>query len=272
MDKTIRQQLTGFLETPQIWTGVPSFPYSSYFIDKRKVNHFPGSIHLPGTMVLGKRMEEFFKYFITYFTKDKVLAHSTQIIDQKKTLGELDFLIENQQNGHISHVELIYKFYLYDPDLSSETDRWTGPNHRDSLIRKKEHLLNKQFPLLYRTETQKTLNNMGVSAEWMDQKICFKANFFIPWSFSKEHPDLGGYPIQGHWIRWEEFVGEYFEGAKFYSPRKPDWPILPWQNEHWVSYEAILQKIRPMIKNDRSPLIWMRTSENEFKRFFIVWW
>jgi hypothetical protein len=47
-------------------------------------------------------------------------------------------------------MELAYKFYLFDPSISSEPiNNWIGPNRNDSLQEKLEKLKTKQFPLLY---------------------------------------------------------------------------------------------------------------------------
>lgn len=273
MDYKLRQQFRGFLETPQILTEGHDFPFPSYFIDRSKVNTFPGDLEIPRTMVLGKRMEEFFKYFIAHYTTDQLLAHSQQIIQNKQTLGELDFLLRNSISGEVSHVELIYKFFLYDPDVFLEEDKWTGPNHRDSLSRKKRHLLDKQFPLLHRKETKEILSELDLTSDQVAQKVCFKANFFIPWDFEqKKIESKYGFPVQGRWIRIENFTGKTFEKAHFFSPKKKDWPVLPKDNTQWVPYFAILEQITPMLKRSQSPLVWMKTPENEYSRFFIVWW
>ena len=73
----------------------------------------------------------------------KLIGHSIQIIEDKNTLGELDFLIFNQQSLAIEHWEVAIKFYLAENDLSLE--HWYGLNRTDTLYRKLNHFSQKQF-------------------------------------------------------------------------------------------------------------------------------
>jgi uncharacterized protein len=197
------------------------------------------------------------------------LANNEQVIHEKKTLGELDFLLRNQSTQQVIHVELVYKFYLYDPDVSVEAERWTGPNRRDNLNRKLNRLLTRQFPLLYRPETLPLLEKLNVSLNDVVQKICFKANFFFPWN-SKHDTQLT--PYQGSWIKASDFEGPFFNSGTYFSPKKPDWPILPCHNSIWFSFEELKDQIAPLLDKEQSPLIWMKTSRGNYKRFFVVWW
>lgn len=269
MKNTLLPQFSGFIETPQIWDKVPSFPYAPFEMRKVKLESTPLDLQIPPTMVLGKRMEQFFSYYVTHFSNEKVLAHSEQIIHEKQTLGELDFLLRNKETQEVSHVELVYKFYLYDPNISAEDDHWTGPNHRDSLKRKLTRLVEKQFPLLHRIETLPLLQKIGLNPEEIVQKICFKANFFVPWDYEKEALPDGN---SGTWMRALDFDDPYFHQHKFYSPRKQNWPIHPRHNTTWFSYEEIKKQVFTFIGISKSPLVWMKTGQGEYKRFFVVWW
>lgn len=269
MKESLLHQFSGFVETPQVWDRVASFPYPPYELCKVRLQKEPSDLHLPPTMVLGKRMEQFFKYYVTHFSREEILAHNEQVIHKKHTLGELDFLLKDQKTQQVSHVELVYKFYLYDPEISAEGDRWTGPNHRDSLNRKINRLLNQQFPLLHRKETLPLLERLGVASEEITQKICFKANFFYPWDHTKPESFLN---FQEGWIRASKFEGSFFHSGSFFSPKKPDWPILPHHNETWYSYKEIKEQTEKLLEKEQSPLIWMKTSNGQYLRFFIVWW
>jgi hypothetical protein len=47
------------------------------------------------------------------------LYENIQVIEDKKTIGEIDFIIEDKNTKQVIHMELAYKFYL-DPSISSE--------------------------------------------------------------------------------------------------------------------------------------------------------
>lgn len=269
MKEPVLHQFSGFIDTPQVWSEVSSFPYLPYELKKVSLQKVPSDLHLPPTMVLGKRMEQFFKYYVMHFSGEEILAHNEQIIHEKRTLGELDFLLKNATSGEISHVELVYKFYLYDPDIPAEAERWTGPNHRDNLTRKLNRLRHKQFPLLHREETGPLLNRLGINPEEVEQKICFKANFFLPWD--PDNPKSLD-RIQGSWLKASEFTGSFFQAGSFFSPKKPDWPILPHHNTTWYSFKEIRTEIERLLEKEQSPLVWMKTRNGQYLRFFVVWW
>lgn len=273
MENKVLFQFSGFLNTPQIWKQ-NYFSYPLYDLKPLPLSKLPKNLELSPTMVLGKRMEVFFQYYVTHFSHEEILAHNEQVIFEKRTLGELDFILKNSQTGNISHVELVYKFYLYDPEIPGKTACWIGPNRRDSLPEKLSRLQSNQFPLLHRKETLPLLNRLKIDPSDVSQKLCFKANLFLPKDFkrSKDLIEVNPEAISGFWIRSSEFTKEDFGKALFYTPKKPDWPVDPRQNNIWLSFDEIEHQVTDLLKKEQSPLIWMKTEEGTYKRFFTVWW
>ena len=273
MENKVLFQFAGFLNTRQIWKE-NKFPYQPYLLKPVPNAKLPKTLEFSPSMVLGKRMELFFQYYVTHFSHEEVLAHNEQVIFEKKTLGELDFILKNSISGEISHVELVYKFYLYVPEIQGDQACWIGPNQRDSFPEKLTRLQNNQFPLLYRKETLPLLNRLKIDPSEVTQKLCFKANLFLPknWNekinFSEINPDA----VSGFWIKASEFTKEDYGNALFYSPKKPDWPVDPRENQTWFTYDEINLQITRFLEKDQSPLVWMKTSEHLLQRFFIVWW
>lgn len=274
MDEWLSQQFTGFIQTPQIWEEDSSFPYPLYFLKEAVLSKQPKDLNIPPNMVLGKRVEKFFQFYIEHYTEEQVLAQNEQIIAQKITLGELDFLLRNPNSGEITHIELVYKFYLFDPGPASEEfEQWTGPNHRDNLSKKLNRLKTRQFPLLYNPATQGLLQELDVSASEITQKLCFKANLFLPLDLQKRHfRGINSAAIQGFWIKAIQFTAKRFGKGQFFSPKKPDWPVHPKHNEKWIGFKEICEQVDSMLKKEQSPLVWMKNNEGNLFRFFIVWW
>lgn len=273
MQDRIEKQFYGFLKTPQLKLTTASFPYSPYVPSKMPQDlmlHKPQ----PTQVVLGKRMEEFFQHYVRYYSDQEILAHNEQIIHNKETLGEIDFLLKNVQSGEITQVELVYKFYLFDPEGDPEEfGRWIGPNKRDSLLKKLRRLQKRQFPLIFREETKPLLDRLGISAGEIIQKVCFKAWFFLPEGLPQEdYPEIDSEAVAGFYIKFREFSYDKFGRSLFFSPLKPNWPIFPEDNEEWMSFEDINKLILPLLTRKQSPLIWMKTSKTNFRRFFITWW
>lgn len=267
----LRAQFKGFLNTPQLWSKNGIFEYDLFEIIPTEVAS--EAIPKPETGVLGKRMEHFFRYYVDNYSEEDVLAHNEQIFLEKQTLGELDFILKHQRSGKITHVELVFKFYLYDPEIPGELERWIGPNRKDRLVKKLERLRQKQFPLLKHEATSDLLKRLNISAEEIAQKLCFKALLFVPFEmqqhkFSSVNPEA----IQGFWLKAGQFTADRFGDAVFHSPKKPDWPILPQDNETWTDFEEIKLQVEKMHAAGRSPLVWMKTQKGEFYRFFVVSW
>lgn len=90
-----------------------------------------------------------FEYLIWFWLLDRdyhpyqLLAHSLQIIEGKNTLGELDFLIFNQEKQRIEHWEVALKYYLAEHDVQLRD--WYGLNRQDTLYRKLGHFAHQQF-------------------------------------------------------------------------------------------------------------------------------
>ena len=104
---------------------------------------------IPSNIRLGHLVEKIVSELIKSSANYKVLYENIQVIEDKKTIGEIDFIIEDIITKQLIHMELAYKFYLFDPNISSEPiNNWIGPNRNDSLKEKLEKLKRKQFPLL----------------------------------------------------------------------------------------------------------------------------
>ena len=90
-----------------------------------------------------------FEYLFWFWLQDgaqpnfKLIQHSIQIIEGKKTLGEIDFLVLNCATQKIEQWEVALKYYLGETNLS--LPNWYGLNRSDTLFRKLNHFSNKQF-------------------------------------------------------------------------------------------------------------------------------
>ncbi|MDT0678071.1 DUF1853 family protein [Autumnicola musiva] len=273
MGEYIQQQFKGFLSTPPLWKkdelfGIKQFKLpEGYLLPEALQNLYsPHSI-------LGKRMESFFEHFINQTRDYDLLASNIQINREKLTIGEIDFLLKQLSNKKLLHVELVYKFYVYDPSFKEELQRWIGPNRKDSLLQKIEKLRKKQFPLLFKNETKDFLQSIPLDPNYVEQEACFRANLFLPKKWSRQSISLVNKEcICGYWISNEDFQAEEYKHALFYSPKKQNWPLNPRYNNIWFSFSEIRTQINFFLKKKRAPLIWMKKNKEEYERFFVVWW
>lgn len=69
---------------------------------------------LPKNIKLGHLVENIVAKLITLSSNYKILYKNIQIFEDKISIGELDFIIEDMVSKQVIHVELAYRFYLFD--------------------------------------------------------------------------------------------------------------------------------------------------------------
>ena len=246
--------------------GVSKFELSS-FIDV-SISVLP---ELPNIR-LGKQIERVFSFLIESASNYSILRENIQIIDDKVTIGELDFIIKNNESHVISHLEIVYKFYLYDPNYSEvELEKWIGPNKKDSFIEKYNKLALKQFPLLYKPKTAEVLKELNIND--IKQELCFMSSLFVPFTFlNQTFSKINNAAICGYWISLKGFSKFQELENRYYLPDKHEWGVTPNNNSEWYSFSEIELKVNESISRNFSPLCWIKTSELVFEQCFIVWW
>lgn len=273
---SLEDQFSGFCSTPSIFgpdiiTAFPSFDFPDVRITESLINDLKGITH-PRNSVLGKRMESFFEVAIKHSERYRLIDSNIQIIQNKRTLGEIDFLVYDELKKKVLHIELVYKLYIYDDKLFPEINRWIGPNRKDSFSEKLDKLKKRQFPVLYNEETQKYLAELGLKQEKIEQQLCFKARLFTPSYFAiPEATGINPRCHTGKWYRFSEFLSFPWEDNLFFSPTKRFWSSPPDTNEEWLSYSEIVKTMKILFEKQKAPLIWMKTKTG-YKSFFVVWW
>lgn len=273
---SIDHQYNGFISSKPLWNGDSLFGLSQ-LLDLKNfecVVKSPTGIKIRDNEVLGKRIEHFFEYYINSSKDYQLLVKNLQIFNDKITIGELDFVIKDIQKKFLLHIELVYKFYLYDPQRNkNELERWIGPNQKDSLLEKIAKLKQKQFPLLYQPETIHTLQKLNISTDTIKQKVSFFGQLFIPLSFqNKILPHINNDCISGFWIRRHDFNSEKYYHYQYFIPSKKDWVTNPKDQMIWHSYHTILESMEAELSKKKSPLLWIKSNEDSYAKFFIVWW
>ncbi len=271
---SLEAQFLGFCQTNDIITNelFPSYPVFEF----PKINLSPAiladleNIPKQGASILGKKMEAFFKIAIKHSPRYELIDHSIQIIQDKQTLGEFDFLVFDKDRDQNLHVELVYKLYLYDASFEKEIDRWIGPKRKDSLHRKLNRLRQKQFPLLKHPASSSYLEKYGLNSDEIEQQICFKAQLFSK-EKSSNYELINQNCLTGQWIHFKEFTADQYGKFQYYSPKKLEWSSDPSSNWDWMEYSEILEKIERLFNEGQVPLVWMK-KPNTFYSFFIVNW
>jgi len=225
---------------------------------------------LPTNIRLGHLAERIVSELIKSSSNYKVLYENVQVIEDKNTIGEIDFIIEEIITKQVIHMELAYKFYLFDPSISSEPiNNWIGPNRNDSLKEKLDKLKNKQFPLLYHNCAKSKLNNIEI--EGASQALCLLISLFIPYEYKESFSPIYEKAIKGYYLDLETFTNIDNSAKAYYLPSKKEWGMDPSENEIWSDFNGVEGFINTSIKEKQAPLCWQKYN-NSYLAFFIVWW
>lgn len=261
-----QQRFEGFLKTPVLWNSNEVFNLTQFQIEHQSTSF---TTEIDSKQRLGKYVERLVSYQLSNSEGINVLSENIQIQKDTLTLGELDCIL--LQNEQPIHLEVIYKFYVYDPSTdNNELACWVGPNRKDSLVEKLEKLQQKQLPLLYSEECTHYLESLQLIPSQIQQQVYFKAQLFVPYkstiTFSKINKDC----VSGFYIDRNALC--QFKEAKFYIPTKKDWLIIPHANVNWMSYEDFEMNSSEYLNRKFSPMCWMKSNKGKLQKFFLVWW
>ena len=265
--KNIQQQYQGFLSTQVLWKD-SILDLEQLILPKNNTTYFMGPMIL--NTRLGKRVESYVSSYLKSFDTIHIKAENIQVQKGNQTIGEIDCLLE--QNQQPIHLEIIYKFYVYDASIgTSEIEHWIGPNKKDSLAQKLDKLKNKQLPLLFKDESKSVLKELHFNINKVQQKVLFKAQLFVPFAnqdvvFKQLNSDC----VSGFYINIKEL--EQFKDCKFYIPVKLDWLIEAHLKVNWLYYTNFKEVVTKILHQKTSPLCWMKQPNGEIFKFFLVWW
>lgn len=266
--KDLQLQYEGFLQTPFLWNGKGVFDLQQFKNNSSKTSSY--SDDNPQKLRLGKLVERFVSFDLQQQSSINIIAENIQIQQEKITLGELDCILT--QNNNPIHLEIIYKFYLYDSSVgTTEIEHFIGPNRKDSLVEKLTKLKDKQLPLLYSNQCKEYLKSINIDISKVVQQVYFKAQLFVPLNnksieLSTLNPDC----IAGFYINQNKVA--QFADCKFYIPNKHNWLVQPHTNINWLQMNDFTTKLHEFLSEQRAPLCWLKKTNGKMYKFFVVWW
>lgn len=235
------------------------------------LNHFPKNLTTkPNNKRLGKLAECLFTDWVNCTPDLKIGVENLQIIEDKRTIGELDIILQNLLSGNYFHIELVTKFYLYNPKFDVDTiEAWIGPNRNDSLKNKVDKLQQKQLPLLYHPATGKYLKTLRLSPEEIQQRVCFKAWLFVPLNFNTTLKLFNNECIAGYYLTFNEFKRLHTSKTTYFCPQKQDWLRFPETQKEWFSLNETIPKIQEFMNVQQAIMVWTQY-EGQHTRYIIV--
>ena len=203
-----------FIEDLRWITGAPSLIkandlFNDRFItfdETRLPGDFKNQINARKRKNMGAYFESLFHVACQTDPKITVLSQGKQIIHNKETIGEFDFLIEKNQKNY--HLEIAVKFYLGINDCASLTD-FVGPHKRDRFDLKFDRLVNRQSQLSKHEYAIPILKDLGI--RHITPQVYVKGALFYPYEkyikndFSSLDL-LDPNHVKAWWIRHKDFL------------------------------------------------------------------
>lgn len=260
------KRFDGFLATPFLWEGSLEGLEMFDQVDRNVVGY--PVVDTEAHIRLGKLVEQFVSFELEQDKTIQIIKSNIQVFNDQVTVGEIDLLINNLET--CVHLEIVYKFYLYDPSLPDELHRWVGPNRKDSLVYKLAKLREKQLPLLYHPVTADILNELNLTSDKFMQQLYFKAQLFLPIDHKRKLDLINNDCVKGFYIRMKDLTS--FMHCTFHIPPKLDWLIEPHLGVEWLSFQSFEYSVVRILNDGTSPLCWMKSPAGNMEKMFVVWW
>jgi hypothetical protein len=267
----LNKQYLGFLNTPQLFNDEKTLGVKPFKTDEKvdisSIEKYAEAISKH--KYLGKRAELFFLAYLEASTRYTDIIHSFQINTEEKTIGELDFICFDQLQQKWIHIELVYKLYVFKGENQfDDFSQWIGPNLKDRLDHKVNKLITHQLPLGQHPDIRNKIETNTI-----ESYCCFKARLFLEnRKQSVDTLNLNSDCITGNYLNFEEFKSYKHQKSLFCVPEKINWICKADSNRHWYDFKEAENKLKPMLKEKRAQLVWIKTEEGDYLEYFIVWW
>jgi hypothetical protein len=209
---------------------------------------------------LGIYFEQLLSFYLKYYEINgerqfDLLAKNHQVNEDKRTLGEFDFIVFDRKAQCIKHIEVAVKFYLGHQNYNQFTlkpieknrplhnwHNWVGPNFRDTLAIKMRHLQEHQLQLGRTLSGSQSLMDLmktnGYKNKIEENVTCrlhISGRFFTPLSLDIEPPTYCAQnKIENFWLYRSE------TNNKLEKTENSRYCLLP--KQYWLS-ELTLEDI-----------------------------
>ena len=179
-------------------------------------DHFAEFLREQSDHRVGRYFERLILYWLTHIRKVQIVHHSKQILDAKRTIGEIDFIFRDESH-RLTHWETAIKFYLYDPLAQSFSSQFIGPNAADNFEKKTAKMFAKQLPL-----SKNHFPEVEVREAFVKGRVFYHPDQPKPTTLPKY---LSPGHLTGRWIRAAEldYLNQADPKSIFQIQQKPNW-------------------------------------------------
>ena len=220
---------------------------------------------------LGNYFETLWSFALQLNPRYQLIERNLQIDDGERTLGEMDFIVLDNETGKYAHWELAIKFYL-GIGTTVNHDAWHGPGRKDRLDLKLDHLLSRQTLLSAHPVAKAQLEERGIVID--ECAVILKGRLFYPW----QQDGAAYYPLfanplhlRGQWLSRQQFMHSFGANTRFMPLVGSGWMAkIPAQQASAVHSKAALMGLVDSGRY-RLPLHVARLEgASEAERLFIV--
>lgn len=213
---------------------------------------------------LGIYYEALWHFYFANHPEWELLQHNLQIDRAGITLGAFDFLC--RRNNEYWHIETAVKFYLCSTRNTlegSEWKYWIGPEGKDRLDLKLNHLRQHQLPLHQNLEAKEQLETRYPTVSHWNTGLCLQGYLFSP----AQHPSQPAFSskvhARGDWWFASQLIEQLSEQLS--TQERQYWLIL--ERKFWLSpaqaesseqllgNEQFIEKIRGELTSAKRPLL-----------------
>jgi hypothetical protein len=157
---------------------------------------------------LGRRFEQLLAQLFEQLPDLRLLSHAFAVQDGSRTLGEIDFLVDEQ--GAVHHLEVAIKFYAGIGSHSERTQAryWVGPSCQDRLDLKIQHLCEHQLILPSTDDGQRALQNANLPQPVQSTGFIF-GHLLDPWNQAMARPHDIASVRHAYWAPYGEFQAAF---------------------------------------------------------------
>lgn len=257
--------------------GIPSWTPHQQRLRQINITQPPSQLKA-GPPVMGHYCEELLGCSINQHPDYRLLAQNIQIRQHKDTLGELDFIVETPEG--VEHWELAVKIYLHKGG-DSRLSHFVGPNTRDRLDIKSQHMWQKQCALASSPTAQAVIEELGYPVPRLS-RWCLLGWLFYPWGESP--PEFSEIPLNqstGWWLSVTMLDQLQQDGISYLPLPRLEW-LSPLKNipatvisKSVLDFKQLTELIQQQFAAGDGPILVARTTIshgelNEVDRGFVT--
>ena len=195
--------------------------------DRSLLGSVPRGVELNFNQKLGHLYEHALGVLIEASDQLFMVAQNLQIFDSDgRTIGELDFVVQDVESGRYLHLELAIKFYI--AVQGSKGWKFPGPDPKDNWSRKLDRMRRHQWQICQRPETRAILHErFGIQSISTEHLVCGRV--FYPHQLGEaplpEH--MLATASRGRWLYLSDFEKRFCHVDEVHLIEKPLWPVDP---------------------------------------------